>query len=184
MNIDESILEDIFRFDGDFHADAGIRPGVEAMPVGAYDLEVLDCDLTRAKTTALDPILEIQVRVLAGPTPQQAGFAYSWTHWLVRQEDVNRLGGALCTLGFAAEVNAPTGFSRALPDILTRLPGLRFRARKTERRGDSKVFHNLVVDGLISPAQGRHPRAEPARPAAQALPNGPAGGDMDNQIPF
>lgn len=199
--MDESMLEEIARWDENFVPEAPRHPRLEDLPNGFYDLTVLEALPERTRNTR-EPILRLVYRVNAGPVPP--GLVFEQPYFFQRQKSVDRLGGDLQALGFDA--NLWTGrhgrkFSVELAKALPKLPGVRFGASKSAEAGqDGKTYHNLNIGARIDakalvvaqPVQ-QAPQA-PARngPAAQPAPAQARAGQggahtpaySDDDIPF
>jgi hypothetical protein len=163
------------QFDSDFRPEQPIRPGLETLSDNQdYDCQITDARLDATRTG--QRLLRVGLRINNGTVIEH-------TYWLNTQMDANRLGADLCTLGFDAgqwSAASRRPFSQELPRAIARLPGIRFRARKSStpgKQGD-KVFHNLHLNAVLS---GKPlPQARPAKPAPETAP----AGVQEEAIPF
>jgi len=124
-------LSDLDSFGGSYEAKGAFRPNIDSLANADYDFEIVDAKLDRINT---DRILRIGLRTSAGKVVE-------WTHWLNRQEGVNRLGAELVVLGFDADRWGPQHnrpLSVELPKAVLKLPGRKFRATKTSRNGSGQ----------------------------------------------
>src|SRR5688500_6456877 len=90
------VMEELSRFNDEFAPDTGRRLGVESLPDGDYDLQILEAELTRTEKKR-DPILRLALRILDGPAADRE---IERAYFLTSQDGVNRLGGDLLLLGF------------------------------------------------------------------------------------
>lgn len=169
---DETIFDEIGRFDPQFKPQAGFQPGIDTLADGNYEFAVVSAKLERTQQTG-EPILKTVLRVLP------AGATVEWAHFFSKQEQVNRLGADLEALGF------PVGgkpFSAFLRDTLPKLGGLKFSACKRSRpkQNSTDKFHDLHVSAR-RPAQSGPPPA--ARPAPAPTPAA-APAKSEESIPF
>lgn len=165
----DEILNEIGRFDGQYHPDAGIRPGIATLVDGSYEFEIVSVDLTRT-AQSMDAILKLGIRATSGPLVELAYFFKD-------QRGVNKCGADLSALGFP-EFLKSGGFSAKLKGALPKLRGVRFRATKlTEEGKDGKTYHNLYVSGRVS-ANG------PAFPPPPVVTQQPARPSAEDDIPF
>lgn len=164
------------QFDNDAIPEQGFRPGIDCLVNGNYDFTVIDAEL-KDNPQSGDKILELGIR-------PDGGCAFTWAHFLNRQDNVNRLLAVLVTLGFDADRWHPKygkRFSVELPNAIRWLPGRRFKGTKRSRDakdGSGKVYHDLYVNARIPDQQ--QPAAAANGPAA-APPPAHAG---QNDIPF
>ena len=169
--------DELAAFDRDFSPQPGRRAGIESLPDGDHDFEVVGAELTRTEKSN-DLILRIGLRVLdLGTTVEHAYFFRT-------QMNVDILGSDLCTLGFDADLwKAPhRPFSRELPQVVSRLTGIQFRGKKETRsnpKDPAKPYANLYVNqrlGGVSP--------QPTAYAPPAPGFAPGAGDDSDPIPF
>lgn len=177
-------FDDLDGFGDEYRPQAGFRPGIETLASGDYDFEIIDACLDRARNN--DRIVKLGLQTSAGRVVEH-------TYWLNKQESVNRFGADMAVLGFPAQTwGKQVPLSKAIPECVARLKGVKFRATKTARDGTGlnagKVYHDLYISCRID---GRPmPPLQP--PAAQPTPNGPQrqpvgapGGNVDpGSIPF
>ena len=123
---------DFSSFDDDFAPQPAIRPGLDTLSDGAYDFEILDAELTRAKNG--DSICTLGLKASTGQVVQQ-------TYWLNRQANVNRMGYDFGVLGYP--VAAP--LNESIPAAVAQLPGTKFRGIKSSRTYEGKLYHDLAV---------------------------------------
>lgn len=137
--IDETILQDLERFDAEYVAQAAFAPGLDTLADGSYDFEVDFAELGRTKN-ANDPILRVNLRV-------NGGMVIEWGSPLTSQEGCNRLGADLRVLGFDADKwRGSRSFSKELGNAIPKLKGIKFRAiKRTEHSKDGKTYHKLMI---------------------------------------
>lgn len=180
---DESILDDLKRFDGEYVAEAAFAPGLDTLANGTYDFEIISATLGRTKNSA-DPIIRINLRV-------NGGLIVEWGTLLTGQERCNRLGADLQILGFDSDKWRGTRpFSKELGLAVPKLKGIKFRAMKRSNDGkDGKTYHELLLYQRLtasSPAAGSPP-ATPRNGTPMPKPpqQQPAGAASDSEsIPF
>lgn len=141
------VFDEVSRFDNDFRPQPARRPDVSILPDGDFDFEIVDAAPERVGKNR-DAALRLGLKVLSGPA---AGNVVDHLWWLTSQDNIDRLGSDLNTLGLDADQwKAPARpFSRELQNALPRLRGLRFRGRKQKNESGGKVYQNLYVQGLI-----------------------------------
>lgn len=180
----DEILNEISRFDNDYHPDAGIRPGIATLVDGNYEFEITSVELSRT-AQSMDAILKLGLQATSGPLVELAYFFKD-------QRGVNKCGADLSALGFA-EFLKSAGFSTKLKGVLPRLKSVRFRARKlTEEGKDNKVYHNLYISGRVAGTNVNGPTAATtarAAPPSQAVPAAatqtvPPSSPGEDDIPF
>lgn len=146
-------FSDLDRWANEYKPEAdGRMPGPELLPDSSYEFEIVAATMRKTQKKQ-DTIFALHLRVRGGA---QDGAELERVTWFNRQEDVNRLGGDMVTLGLVdakdwGKRNKP--WSQELRDACPRLKGLRFRGSKTSSEGDKKTFHNLFVNALLKPAQ-------------------------------
>ena len=145
-------------FDGSFKPSEGIKPGPEALPDDEYDFQILHSELTRTKK-ANELILRQTLRVLDAATAKgkvAAGKEIERVYFFGSQIQVDILGGDLCRLGVDADKwSAESGrpFSKELPNVLPKLVGLKFHARKVTNvntKDPSKTYNNIYIGSVLS----------------------------------
>jgi len=157
----------------------GFRPGLDALPNGAYDMEITDarCDYIKS-----DAVLRLGVRPIGGATVERL-------YWLTTQDNLNGLGADLCVLGFDADKWKARGhkLSMMLPPVLAKLPGIRFKATKTSRAGTGaytgKVYHDLCVVTRLATGN-QMPASSPELPAGNSQVPDAARATAGGDIPF
>ncbi len=166
----EEAAKELARWDNEYTPDAGQRPGVNSLPVGDYEMEVVYAGFDRTPQSR-DLILRAHLRVLAGAA---VGMIVEHTYFFDTQKKVDRLGADLCALGFDADqwtAKHRRKFSAELLKALPRLRGVRFRARRTADPGkDGKVWHNLHVNGRLTAPTTNGPTAAAAAPYVPPQP--------------
>ena len=131
-NFQDDSYDDLDGYGDDFSPQPAIRPGLETLPDGSYEFEVLDAELTKSQNG--NRICNLGLRANGGAVVQH-------TYWLNNQTKVNRMGYDFGVLGF--EVSAP--LSQTIPAAVRQLPGVKFRGVKTSRTYEGKLYHDLHV---------------------------------------
>jgi hypothetical protein len=165
-------FDELAAFDSAFTPSPGRRPGIDSLPDGDHDFEVLSAEMGRTETSN-ELILRVGLKT--------AGRVVEYAYFFRTQQSVDILGSDLCTLGFDADQwKAPhRPFSKELPLAVPRMPGIRFRGKKVTRenkKDPAKPFHNLYVNQRLD---GAAPGAPPA-----AYTPGPAADPFADDIPF
>jgi hypothetical protein len=176
---DQDIIEELSRYDRDYVPQAGRRPGIDTLADGDYDFLIQGAILDRTEKNR-EPILKLELKAAPG------GNVIEHAYFFRTQDNIDRLGADLCTLGFDADQwTAQNGrrFSAELPAAVARLTGLRFRGHKTTVQKDGKTFHNLYVNARLAgtPMPGASGPSRPSRPAPQPVAAAP---NRDQDIPF
>ena len=162
--------DELSQFDQTFTPQSGIRPGIDSLPDGDYDCEIITADIGRTEKTN-ELILRLGLRTNVGAVVEYAYFFRT-------QQSVDILGGDLVTLGFDADQWKPPArpFSTELPRVVPMLVGLRFRARKKtaqNQKDPSKPFHNLYVNQRLNTSaapSGYVPTSAPTQASADSDP--------------
>jgi hypothetical protein len=176
---DQDIVEELSRYDQDYVPQAGRRPGLDSLADGDYDFMIQGADLSRTEQKR-EPILRLELKTLL------AGNVIEHVYFFRTQDNVDRLGADLCTLGFDADQwTSQNGrrFSAELPAAVARLTGVRFRGHKTTVVKDGKTYHNLYVNARLAgtPMPGSSGPPRPSRPAPQPAASTT---NRDEEIPF
>lgn len=143
--------KDLEQFDDAFTPKQGITSGIEAISDGAYDFTILNAALTTTKTSQT-LILRMEIKC------ESLGVVAEKPYFLTSQEQIDRLGGDLATLGFPVGTwNAANGkkFSVEMSKAIGQLPGLRFKGTKktSENKKDAtKPYHNLYINSPLPKA--------------------------------
>lgn len=165
-------------FERDFNPSSGGRkPGLDTLPDGDHDFEILSAELTRTEKTN-EAIFRMELRVLGGGVVEHVYFFRT-------QMNVDILGGDLCTLGFDADQWKPPQrpLARELANVAPRLRGVRFRGKKVtnpKKDDPNKKYANLYVNQRLAadaPPPAYNPQPAYADPFATA-------GSNDSEIPF
>lgn len=169
------MFDELKQFDQDFKPEPRNLPGLESLPNGDYDFEVVSAVLERTEKTK-DLILRVGLKVL------NTGGLIENTYFFRNQQAVDILGSDLCTLGFDTLNWKPPArpFSQELVQAVPKLPGRKFRGKKVTKenaKDPAKPFHNLYVNSLLSSAPAPAEYSPPATATA-----GYGAGDSD--IPF
>jgi hypothetical protein len=179
--VDPNAVQDIDRWNQQYKPSQGFPAGLEVLPDGTYDFQITGAFLER--TNRADTIFRLQLKVLnTGP---QAGTTTNNTYWFMTQENVDILGGDLCSLGFDADKwVGQRPFSRELAGLIQsgKLIGVNFRAHKiaSVSKKDGKTYHNLRINARLGSNHTPAPAAYNPTPAPSA--NGaPSQGE---EIPF
>lgn len=169
--MDDYLKSALAAFDtADMRPEAGQRPGLDALPDGDYDLEIVEAVADRTAKTG-QPIYRLALKVLGGPL---AGTVIERGSVLSTQENINRLLGDFQSLGLDSD-RWGSSHGRPLPDELAKagpkLVGVRFRGKKThsdatDRNGLPKVYHNLYIQSRLN---GSSVPAAP-RPRSPGIP--------------
>ena len=184
---DPSVSEELSRFDDEFHPRAGRKPGIDSLPDGSYDLEIVEAELARTQEQRL-AILRQGLRVLSGP---HAGMVVENVYFLETQENRDFLGADLGTLGFDVHewrAARGRGFSQELPRAVEAMRGRRFRGKKeTNKKGYAALYVHARLNGTATPmpaaTSGRETQVVRAADVATVPANWAA--DMDDEkIPF
>jgi hypothetical protein len=163
----DDVFDEMDRFNDEFRPQPSWRPGLDLLPDGLADFEIVAACGDRTPKSN-DPIVRWTLKVLSGPC---AGTLIDHVHFVGTLESVERLGGDLQTLGFDVENWKPPQrpVSVELKKALPMLRGRCFRAKKETNPGQQgKVFHNLRVYQLLTKDTPRLPVG--AAPAAAAAP--------------
>lgn len=173
-----------------------VTPGLESIPDGDHDFEVIAATLGKA---AGHTVARCELRVL---TANGRTIEYTW--WLNRQESVNAFLADMVSLGYPAQGwgsgPAKTPLSQAIPQAMTKLQGVRFRATKATRHVPAKpaangmpakeaaTYRDLHISGRIA---GTPMPSAPAAPQQHLPPQGGAPTQLahqplgqDSEIPF
>ena len=173
---DQSVYDEIARFDNGYRPEAAFAPGLDTLPDGDYDFAVQGAHLDRTKNTN-DLILRVALKVAQGSIVEKSYFFKT-------QTGVNQLGADLCALGLECHGKRP--FSEELKTAILRLPGIHFRAKKTT---DKNGYPNLYIAGRTTGATVT-PTPPPAKPLATPPPATEARGRttasplFEAEIPF
>lgn len=172
---------DLDSFQGDYKPEAAFPLDVDSLSPGDYDFQVLSAELKKVEIVS---VCELFLQVLGGRKVR-------WTWWLNKQSSVNQACADLVVLGFDANLwgTPQRPLSKEIPAAVARLPGIKFRATKTQREKLHQVtkqktgefWHNLVINCRID---GRP--MPPLTPPIPATPNAvrPAVAPIDDGIPF
>lgn len=169
-------FSDLDSFGGQYKPEAAFRPGLDAIVNGPVDCEIVSATLERTAKSG-DRVCRLVIRVVGGIT-------VDWTQFLTQQSGMNRFCADLAALGFDADKwNTPgRPLSAEVPKAVARLAGIKFRAVKTSREYQNKVYHDLQINGRID-GRPMPPLTPPAAPIPPVAGGGnSAGGDLD--IPF
>ena len=131
--------DDLGEFDGEFSPQPAIRPGLDTLPDGSYEFEVLDAELTRAQNG--DRICNLGLRANKSAVVQH-------TYWLNKQTNINRMGYDFGVLGL--EIGAP--LNETIPAAVAQLAGIKFKGVKTSRTYQSKLYHDLHISSRVGGA--------------------------------
>ena len=176
---------DLDDFGGAYKPETAFRRSIDTLADGPYDFQIVSAALERTQQTQ-DRICRIVLQVIGGPTVE-------WTEWLNNERAVCGFGADMAALGFPAHTwGAGPGkvpLSKAIPECVGKLPGIKFRAQKTSRKdtrpgmGD-KVYHNLAISCRIEgrPMPAATPPAQPTPNESHPLPT--SVGAASNEIPF
>ena len=131
-------FSDLGGYEEDFAPQPAIRPGIDTLPNGSYDFEILDAELTRAQNN--DRICNLGLKA--------GGAVVQHTYWLNKQMNVNRMGYDFGVLGFTVE----PPLNETIPAAVRSLPGVKFRGVKSSREYQGKTYHDLHVSVRIGAA--------------------------------
>jgi hypothetical protein len=182
----DTIVDELSRFDADFRPDPGIRPNLDSLADGDYDMVVEHADLTHTPQNK-ELILRLALQVVGQPCPVE------YAYFFRTQRSANRLGWDLQMLGFDCDRWRTDGrrFSLELRAAVPRLTGRRFRARKTSRKdATGKDWTDLTIQaprpGQAMPASPsvRVPAAPSPSANGPAAATAPAAVEDDDAIPF
>jgi hypothetical protein len=183
-HVDPNALGDIDRWNDNYKPSFGFPAGMEVLPDGMYDFEIKTAAIER--TNDGEAVMRIGLQV-SNPGPQQ-NVTCSNTYWFKTQDNVDILGGDLCTLGFDADKwTAANGrqFSKELASALPRMVGLRIRGQKLTRpnkNNPASPYHNLRINARLAAGQPSAPAAY-APPAVHNPPTATAP-QQEEEIPF
>ena len=164
-------------------AGGGRRPGLETLPDGDHDFEILSAELTRTEKTN-EAIFRMELRT--------GGSVVEHAYFFRTQMSVDILGGDLCALGFDADQWKPPHrpLVRELLTAAPKLRGIRFRGKKVTKpkEGDpNKKYVNLYVNQRLS-ADAPPPSYTPAPsgfdPFNGAASDPFAAANSNDDIPF
>jgi hypothetical protein len=184
--MDQRVMDAIGQWDREYKPSDGpkVKPGLDTLPDGDYDLEIAYADLGVTSKTN-DTILRIGLKVLTGP---MAGVTVEKPIFFNSQVSVDILGAELVTLGFDADKwTAANGrrFSQELVRVVPLLRGICFRGHKKRNESNGEVYHNLYVNAKLPPRSGNNlatAQPLPSQTAGHAL--SPCGTYYQNSIPF
>lgn len=158
MQFDDTFVKDdysdIDSFEHGWEPARPFRGGLDTLPDGDYDFEIVDGELTRTQNG--DRIFQCGLKV--------HGNVVQKTWWLKSQENANALCADLCALGLDADkwgAKFKRPLSEELPKAAKSLVGVRFRGKVTTRVSQGKTYHNLHIGGRI---MGQAMPALPATP--------------------
>lgn len=141
----------IEKFDDEFSPVVpGRTPNVDSLADGEYILEISEAELVTTRYTG-DDIVRWVYKIVDAPDSEKhkVGTLFEKGSLLRAQDDVNRLGAELMSLGIACgEWSAASGkpFSKMLPVALTSLKSVTVQATKSSYTGkNGKLYHNLNV---------------------------------------
>lgn len=143
--------KDLEQFDDAFAPKQGITNGLEALADGAYDFTILNANISTTKNSGTT-ILRLEIKC------EQLGSIVEKPYFMTGQEQIDRLGGDLATLGFPAGTwNKEHGkkFSVEMAKAIDQLPGLRFKGTKKtnpNKSDPSKPYHNLYINAPLPKA--------------------------------
>jgi hypothetical protein len=144
---------DLEQFDQSYSPQAGRRPGLDVLPDGDYDFEILDAKLD---TTPKQHVRIVRVGLRVTSAGSSQGQTLEHISFLNNQTAIDILGSTLCTLGFDADqwtVASGRPFSKELPKALPRMRGLRFRGTKKKNQdGFHNLYYNARLAGMPMPA--------------------------------
>lgn len=134
--------DDLNEFEGEFVPQPAIRAGLDSLPDGVYDFEIVDAELTKAQNG--DRICCLGLR-------NNLGVLVQHTYWLTRQVAINRMGYDFEILG--QPIGQP--LSETIPAAVRKLPGTKFRGTKSSRfvpgtngKKDA-TYHDLSISGRV-----------------------------------
>lgn len=174
------------------------RLRIDNVPDGAYDCEIVEALLeTRSGHR------------VCGVTLKMGSMEIEYTYWLNKQEGINAFLAEMGALGFpTANYGSRPGqtpLSQAIPQLVSRLKGIKFRGTKSSRKGKAETpipgrerkepptYHDLRIMARIAgnPMPGQAPAhmvIPPApnqfQPGGQPNPGTSPGGLRDSDIPF
>jgi hypothetical protein len=121
-------------------------PLLDYIPDGEHECTVLTAAITETKNAG-KRIIRMEVRFDAlGKTADKVYF-------IDNPENVNRFGGDMATLGFAAASwGKEVPLSKAIPETVAALRGKRFKATKRANKSGDKVYHNLYLNAALPDA--------------------------------
>lgn len=123
---------------------SSFRLGLEALPDGPYDFEIVEVQPDIINT---DAVLRVGLRVGVG------GTVIERLYWLGTQDGVNALGADLCIFGFPADQWKQQGrkLGDELKAVVAKMPGIKFKGMKRSyTRKDGKPGHSLNVIARIA----------------------------------
>lgn len=176
MSLEQNeILAELAAFDDAFNPRSGQLPGLDALPDGLYQFQIMHVDLARTQKNN-QTILRWGLKVLDGA---MTGTVVEKVNFFTSQQNVDILGSELCSLGIDADMWKPPTrtFSKELPKALPRLGGIRFVATKEAKKDGEKTYHNLRIKTLL-------PKMTSTAPAAQQSASTPTSASVDEEVPF
>lgn len=157
---------------------SGFRTRIEDLPVGDYDVSITSAAFDHAGGK---PILRMILQIIGGTD-------FEHVYWLERQEGVNSLGADLVVLGFNIDQEKKAGKKLAaiFATVQPRLTGIKFRAKKVERkdtRPEKKgvVYHDLKIIARLS---GNPPPAQSAPTFNEFAGSTPSSPSQHSKVPF
>lgn len=165
---DNNDFSDIDQWQEHYEVNQGdFEPDPSVLPEGTYDFEIVSAKLEKTNKTQ-ETLFKLGLRVTSG---QSAGVTFVRPNFFRSQDNLDRLGGDLVTLGLDAQAWGKRGksWSAELLAACPSLVGKRFRGqRKNGKPGaDGKVFYNLYIQSLLA-ANGPPPASAPASPFTAA----------------
>lgn len=175
--------DDLDQFGNEANPEAAFRPTLETLANGEYDFEIVDAVLTHVNQKR---VCRVGLKILS------LNRVVEHTYWIGTLHGMNGFLAELKTLQFDAhrwgsrEGQIP--LSTVLPEVMTKLPGLKIHAVKTSNTGsDGKVYPRLSITGRLSGAPmppsspksngGKQTSTSPSKPKQQSQPN------FDNDAP-
>lgn len=147
-----SDYSDLEQFDQGFvptERNSQFRPGLDSIPDGDYSWSIVSAELTTTQKSETR-ILRTELRC------EELGKVIERVYFLTTQEQADRLGGDLATLGYDVGTwTAQHGkkFSAELVKAVMTMAGRRFKGTKKtapNKNQPEKPYHNLYINAPLS----------------------------------